>query len=90
MGSSPESGARAEDAAEESGHYVGLTTRALAFLLDAALINLVAIITALGVGLILSLVHIPGSVTSFLEALAGAAYWADARCSGDAVPRRHR
>jgi uncharacterized RDD family membrane protein YckC len=54
--------------------YVGLATRAIAFALDAAVINLVAIVTALGVSLILSLLHLPASLHSFLTGLAGAAY----------------
>jgi len=58
--------------------YVGLATRAISFALDAAVINVVAIVTALGVSLILSLVHLPSSLHSFLTGLAGAAYvlWA--------------
>ena len=54
--------------------YVGLATRAIAFALDAAVINAVAIVTALGVSLILSLVHLPSSLHAFLAGLAGAAY----------------
>ncbi len=58
--------------------YVGLATRAIAFALDAAVINVVAIVTALGVSLILSLVHLPSSLHGFLTGLAGAAFilWA--------------
>jgi uncharacterized RDD family membrane protein YckC len=58
--------------------YVGLATRAISFALDAAVINVVAIVTALGVSLILSLVHLPSSLHSFLTGLAGAVYvlWA--------------
>jgi uncharacterized RDD family membrane protein YckC len=54
--------------------YVGLATRAIAFALDAAVINVVAIVTALGVSLILSLVHLPSSLHTFLTGLAGAAF----------------
>src|ERR1700759_2717269 len=58
--------------------YVGLATRAIAFALDAALINVVAIVTALGASLILSIVHLPSSLHTFLVGLAGAAFilWA--------------
>jgi hypothetical protein len=38
--------------------YVGLTTRLIAFMLDAALIDLLAIIVGVGAALILSLVHL--------------------------------
>jgi uncharacterized RDD family membrane protein YckC len=54
--------------------YVGLATRAIAFALDAAVINLVAIVTALGVSLILSILHLPSGLHGFLTGLAGAAY----------------
>lgn len=54
--------------------YVGLATRGVAFAVDAALINLVAIVTALGVSLVLSIVHLPSSLSSFLTGLAGACY----------------
>ncbi|MGN6872349.1 MAG: RDD family protein [Solirubrobacteraceae bacterium] len=58
--------------------YVGLATRAISFALDAAVINVVAIVTALGVSLILSIVHLPSSLHGFLTGLAGAAFilWA--------------
>ncbi|HJS95138.1 MAG TPA: RDD family protein [Solirubrobacteraceae bacterium] len=58
--------------------YVGLATRAIGFALDAAVINVVAIVTALGVSLILSILHLPSSLHGFLTGLAGAAYvvWA--------------
>jgi uncharacterized RDD family membrane protein YckC len=58
--------------------YVGLATRAIAFAFDAAVIDLVAIVTALGVSLILSLLHLPSSLHAFLTGLAGAAFvlWA--------------
>lgn len=54
--------------------YVGLATRAVAFALDAAVINVVAIVTALGVSLILSLLHLPSSLHGFLLGLGGAAF----------------
>jgi uncharacterized RDD family membrane protein YckC len=54
--------------------YIGLATRAIAFALDAAVINVVAIVTALGASLILSLLHLPSSLHTFLTGLAGAAY----------------
>jgi uncharacterized RDD family membrane protein YckC len=54
--------------------YVGLVTRAIAFAADAAVINVVAIVTALGVSLILSILHLPSSLHGFLTGLAGATY----------------
>lgn len=54
--------------------YVGLATRAISFAVDAAVINLVAIVTALGVSLILSILHLPSSLHGLLTGLAGAAY----------------
>lgn len=42
--------------------YVGLVTRAIAFVLDAALINLIALVVAVGVGLALSVLSVPDSV----------------------------
>lgn len=42
--------------------YVGLVTRAIAFALDAALINLIAIVVAVGVGLALSVLSVADTV----------------------------
>jgi uncharacterized RDD family membrane protein YckC len=54
--------------------YVGLATRVIAFVVDAALINLVAIIVAVGAALILSLFHLPDNLKTVLVAVGGAAY----------------
>jgi uncharacterized RDD family membrane protein YckC len=54
--------------------YVGLVTRVLAFTVDAALINLMAIVTAAAASLILSVVTIPDSLTALAVAAGGAAY----------------
>lgn len=58
--------------------YVGLVTRALAFALDAALVNLVAILTGAVVSLFLSIVSVPHEVRTVAIAIGGAAYvlWA--------------
>jgi len=58
--------------------YVGLATRTIAFALDAGLINLVAVIVGVGASLILSLLHLPGTLRTILAAAGGAAYicWA--------------
>jgi uncharacterized RDD family membrane protein YckC len=54
--------------------YEGLVTRAIAFALDAALINVVAIVVGAAVGLSLSVLKIPGDVETALIALGGVAY----------------
>jgi uncharacterized RDD family membrane protein YckC len=54
--------------------YVGLITRAIAFSLDAALVNLVAIVVAVALGLALSLLSIPDSLVPVFAAV-GAAAW---------------
>jgi len=56
--------ARPETAAPPlAPEYVGLVTRAIAFALDAALINLIAIVVALAVGLALSVLSVPDAVS---------------------------
>jgi uncharacterized RDD family membrane protein YckC len=54
--------------------YVGLVTRALAFALDAAAINAVAILTAGIVTLVLSVVSVPDELSTALAAAAGGTY----------------
>jgi uncharacterized RDD family membrane protein YckC len=55
--------ARPETAAPPlAPEYVGLVTRAIAFALDAALINLIAIVVAVGVGLTLSVLSVADTV----------------------------
>jgi hypothetical protein len=63
--------------------YVGLVTRALAFALDAALVNAVAILTAAAVALFLSVVSVPHDVRVLLAAIGGVAYvaWSSATSS---------
>jgi uncharacterized RDD family membrane protein YckC len=58
--------------------YVGLVTRAIAFALDAALINVVAILTAAGAALITSIVSIPEQLRPVALVTGGALYvlWA--------------
>lgn len=60
--------------ASDRGHYVGLVTRAIAFVLDAAAINLVAIVVALAVALALSLLHLPQHVRTVIAAVGGFVY----------------
>lgn len=74
---------RAEHAAAENGaaplalanpRYVGLVTRVVAIALDAAVINVVAILVEVGVALILSLLHLPSGLKTVIVAIGGAAY----------------
>lgn len=57
-----------------SQRCVGLVTRALAFAVDAALINAIAIVTAAVVSLTLSVISVPHEVNVVLAAIGGAAY----------------
>jgi uncharacterized RDD family membrane protein YckC len=54
--------------------YAGLTTRAIAFAVDAALIDVVAVVVGVGVALILSVLHIHSGVRTALLALGAFAY----------------
>jgi uncharacterized RDD family membrane protein YckC len=54
--------------------YVGLVTRAIAFGLDAALLNAVAIVTAAIVALTFSIVTIPDELRTVAVAAGGALY----------------
>jgi uncharacterized RDD family membrane protein YckC len=65
---------------EPNVRYVGLVTRAISWVIDAVLINAVAIGAGLGFGLVASLFHIPNEVKTVLEAAAATLYvvWAAA------------
>src|SRR5688500_12946879 len=54
--------------------YVGLVTRALAFGLDAAIVNLAAIATAALVALLLSVISAPDELRTFAIAAGGTLY----------------
>jgi uncharacterized RDD family membrane protein YckC len=64
----------AEQAPPAAPSYQGLVTRAIAFAVDAAIINLAAIAVAGGVALTLSVLQFPRSLDPALIALGGAAY----------------
>jgi uncharacterized RDD family membrane protein YckC len=66
--------AEAEIAAHAQVRYVGLATRVIAFVIDAALIDLVALIGGLGASLILALLHIPGPLKTVLAVIGGVVY----------------
>ena len=55
-------------------YYVGLVTRAIAFAMDAALINAVAILTSAVVALTFSIVTIPEELRAVAIAAGGAIY----------------
>ncbi|HEV2980767.1 MAG TPA: RDD family protein [Solirubrobacteraceae bacterium] len=61
-------------AAASAGHYAGLVTRTLALALDALIIDGVALLVGLGVGLGVSLLHLPHDVDVVIAAALGAAY----------------
>ena len=54
--------------------YEGLVTRSIAFAVDAAVINLVAIAVGAVIALALSVLSVPSELETVLAALAGAAY----------------
>jgi uncharacterized RDD family membrane protein YckC len=56
--------------------YVGLVTRAIAFALDAAVINLVAIVVTALATLILSVITVPESLRAFAVAVGAIVYLA--------------
>jgi len=60
--------------AVEAGPYAGLVTRALAFALDALIVNGVALVVGLAVGLGLSVLHLPSAVDAVIAAVAGGAW----------------
>jgi uncharacterized RDD family membrane protein YckC len=55
--------------------YPGLATRGIAFALDAAALNLVAIVVGVGASLILSLLHLPSVLKAILAAVGAVAYF---------------
>ena len=58
----------------EAQRYVGLTTRTIAFVVDAALINVVAIIVDIGARLVLSVLQLSGRRDPATVAVGGTAY----------------
>src|SRR5207237_6687566 len=54
--------------------YVGLATRVISFTLDAAVIDLVAVVVGIGASLILSLLHITGDLKTILAAIGAVAF----------------
>jgi uncharacterized RDD family membrane protein YckC len=60
--------------AEPSQTYVGLVTRALAFAIDAVLVNVAAVIVGVGVALVLAVVDVSDSVRPAVAGIGGVAY----------------
>jgi uncharacterized RDD family membrane protein YckC len=54
--------------------YQGLVTRAIAFAVDATIINLIALVVGVGVGLALSILSISDTAETVLLACGGAAF----------------
>jgi uncharacterized RDD family membrane protein YckC len=73
-----ESSAAIATATDTEVHYIGLMTRGIAFVIDAALISLVAFLVGAAVALIGSLFHFPHQAKTVLAVVGGAAYvlWA--------------
>jgi uncharacterized RDD family membrane protein YckC len=59
---------------EPSQVYVGLVTRALAFVLDAMLLSLVAVAAGVGGALVLAVVDVSDSIRPAVAGIGGAAY----------------
>jgi uncharacterized RDD family membrane protein YckC len=64
--------------AENDVRYIGLITRGIAFVIDAALISLIAFLVGAAVALIGSLFHFPHELNTILKVVGGVAYvlWA--------------
>jgi uncharacterized RDD family membrane protein YckC len=59
----------------ETPAYQGLVTRTIAFAVDAAVINLVALAVGVAVGLALSILDLPSGVETALYAVGGVVYF---------------
>ena len=70
----PQSDTTLKPTLEENLPYVGLVTRAISWCVDFLLINLVAIITGLGVELVASIFPITKNLKPLFVAIAGAIY----------------
>ena len=70
----PQSDTTLKPTLEENLPYVGLVTRAISWCVDFLLINLVAIITGLGVELVASIFPITKNLKPLFVAIAGGAY----------------
>jgi uncharacterized RDD family membrane protein YckC len=60
--------------AESEQRYIGLVTRGIAFALDAAIIDLVALVVGFSTALILSILHLPKEVKAVFAVVGGAVF----------------
>ena len=60
---------------ERDGTYAGLITRTIAYVLDGAVINLVALVVGAAAALALSIFHLPGAVETAVAAVLAVAYF---------------
>jgi uncharacterized RDD family membrane protein YckC len=67
-------GAPTADVQAAGARYVGLVTRALAFAVDAAVINLVAVLATAVVGLTSSVLSLPDDISDVLVLVGGGVY----------------
>ena len=74
VAASPLNGSTVKTGPQDTRRFVGVVTRSVSWVLDALVINLVAIITGLGAQLILSIFPVSGRAVDILKAVAGAAY----------------
>jgi uncharacterized RDD family membrane protein YckC len=63
-----------ETSALDERAYQGLVTRTIAFAIDGAIINVVAIVVGTGIALVLSVLHLPQELDPILVALGGASF----------------
>lgn len=66
--------AAVQSTAKTQERFVGVVTRSVAWIADIVLINIVAIMTGLGVALVTSVIHTSGKHRTTLEIIAGAVY----------------
>ena len=69
-----ESGPAVKSTADADERYVGAVTRSVAWIVDVVLINVVAILTGLGVALVTSVVHTSGHHRAALGVISGVVY----------------
>ena len=61
---------------ERAGAYAGLMTRTIAYVMDGAVLNLVALVVGVAAALALSVFHLPKSLDAVVAAVLAAAYFA--------------
>jgi uncharacterized RDD family membrane protein YckC len=74
LADAPADASQLEEAREDEVTYAGLATRVIAFVIDAALISVVAIMVGVGAALIQGILHLPGGVQTLIQAIGAAIY----------------